>query len=278
MHARKSKNFLLTAVVTLLFGSALIPQTSWPAESEPIFDWTDKSGQEEIDHPLHEKGLIRIDKNRKYIYKVNESEQKNAVAVRVGFAEFNDLENPEESGQVGSTFDENYDNSNSPMVLIDYEWQLFRTPIGKLGVRMGGGVFYAQGNGHFVSTTNQSKTPREVFTFFAVPVNLGATYRMQIWDQQLIVPYGEGGLTAIGFAEIRDDDKGPKFGGAPAGYFAAGAAFNLTYFDNLSRIMLDREYGINRVYLTGEYRAIIGLSQNYDFTSDFINGGIMMEF
>jgi hypothetical protein len=46
----------------------------------------------------------------------------------------------------------------------------------------------------------------------------------------------------------------------------------------MSAIQLDREYGINRVYLTAEFRGIVSITQNYDFTSNLINGGLLMEF
>ncbi len=262
----------------LFFSYCMLFASGAMAQENKVFDWQGKDNEQEVDHPFYEKGLIRIDKDRKYIYKVDESEQKRAISVRMGFLELVNLENPDQAGQAGASFDENYDASNAPAVLVDYEWELFKSPLGKFNLKAGAGAFYAQGNGHFVSGTNENLEPREVFTFFAIPLSAGAVYRMQIWHNQLLVPYAEGGGTAFGFAEFRDDDKGPKFGGAPAAYFAGGGALNLTYFDALSRIMLDREYGINRIYLTGEYRAYVGLSQNYDFTSDFFNGGLLMEF
>lgn len=247
-------------------------------EGEKVFDWNKYQNAKEVPHPFAEKGLIRITKDRTYIYKVDESEQKRAFSLRIGIFNPENLENPEQSGQAGATFAENYDQASNPAVMFDYEWQWFKMPIGKVGARAGVGVFIAQGNGHFSSTVNQGKTPREIFTFWAAPVSVGAVYRLQIWDKQLFIPYGEGGGMGIPFGEFRDDSKPPKWGGSYAAYFAGGLAFNLTYFDAMSAIQLDREYGINRVYLTAEYRKILTLSQNYDFSSDLVNGGLLMEF
>jgi hypothetical protein len=103
-------------------------------------------------------------------------------------------------------------------------------------------------------------------------------YRIQFWDKQLIVPYAEGGGTGFTFGEMRDDGHGPKFGASPAAYFALGGALNMTYFDNFSRIQLDREYGINRVYLMLEYRNELALVKRFDFSSDFFNAGFLMEY
>jgi len=256
------------------------PEESRPSSgsSEKIFDWSKHENATEVPHPFAEKGLMRITRDRTYIYKVDETPQTRAASLRIGIFNPVNLENPDTAGQRGSTFEENYDQSTNPAIMFDYEWQLWKTAIGKIGVRAGTGIYIAQGNGHFVSAVNADQTPREIFTFWAMPNALGAVYRMQLWDRQLFVPYAEGGGIAFTFGEFRDDDRPPKWGGALAGYYAAGLAFNLTYFDALARIQLDREYGINRVYLTMEYRGIVAITQKYDFTSDLINGGFLMEF
>ncbi len=247
-------------------------------DGEKTFDWKKYEGATEVPHPFAEKGLTRISKDRTYWYKVDQSEQRRAFSLRVGIFNPENLENPDQSGLRGATFDENYDQASNPAVMFDYEWQLWQMAIGKIGLRAGTGIFIAQGNGHFASEVNQNLTPREIFTFWAAPTSLGAVYRLQFWDKQLLVPYGEGGGMAIPFGEFRDDDRPPKWGGAFAAYFAGGLAINLTYFDAMSTIQLDREYGINRVFLTAEYRQIIALTQTYDFSSALVNGGLLMEF
>lgn len=254
------------------------PKYQSDGTSEKVFDWSKYENAKEVPHPFAEKGLMRITKDRTYIYKVDQTDQKRAASFRIGIFNPENLANPDAKGQAGSTFDENYDQATNPAIMFDYEWQLWRMPVGKVGVRAGTGVFIAQGNGHFSSPVNQGRTPREIFTFWAMPTVLGAVYRLQFWDKQLFVPYAEGGGMAIPFGEFRDDDRPPKWGGAFAAYYVGGVAMNLTYFDKMSGIQLDREYGINRVYLTAEYRGIVGLSSNYDFTSTLINGGLLMEF
>jgi hypothetical protein len=246
------------------------------SSGEKIFDWSKHRGETQVKHPFAEKGLIRIGKDKAYYYKVNESEQKRAASMHVGLYDPVNLSNPDSSYH--ATFAENYDQSSNPTVIFEYEWQGWRNPFGKFGIRAGTGVFVAQGHGHFVEGVNANLVPREQFTFVAMPNTLGVIYRMHIWHKQLFVPYAEGGGIAFTFGEFRDDDKAPKWGGALALYGAAGLAVNLTYFDYMTRTQLDREYGINACYLTVEYRHVASLSQRFDFTSDFFNGGFLVEF
>ena len=245
--------------------------------SRPIFDWSKHKGEKEVPHPFADKGLIRIQEDGTYIYRTDESPQKNAFDFHIGLFDFQNLKNPE----TGATFRDNYNETSSPSLLVNYEWQFFHTPVGKLGLRAGGGLYVAQGHGHFVHADDPDlvgKMPLTTFTLFVVPISAGAVYRMQFWDKQLIVPYAEGGGTGFTFSELRDDGHGPKFGASPAAYFALGGALNMTYFDNFSRIQLDREYGINRVYLMLEYRNELALVKRFDFSSDFFNAGFLMEY
>jgi hypothetical protein len=245
-----------------------------------LFDWSKHQNATEVAHPYAEKGLMRITRDKTYIYRVSESEQQTAAQIRFGAYNPENLEAPPNSDGTRSTFEENYNQTDNPAVMVDWEWQLWKSPIGKWGITAGAGAYVAQGNGHFAGNINaqEGKTPLEVFTLAVIPVNAGVTYRLQIWDKQMIVPYASGGGTIFGFGEFRDDNKAPKWGGSYGAYFAGGGALNLTYFDALSKIQLDREYGINAVYLTAEYRNIVGLSSNFDFSSNFVNGGFLLEY
>jgi hypothetical protein len=247
-------------------------------KSEKIFDWSKHQNERLVPHPFAEKGLMRITKQNEYIYKVNETPQNRAAGFRLGSFNPVNLENPDKHGEEGATFEQNYNQTDSPALMFDYEWHLWKTGIGKMGLKAGSGAYVAQGNGHFKNEYNAGLPPREVLTFWAMPNSLGVVYRMHRWDKQLLVPYAEGGGVVMAFGEVRDDGKAPKWGGALAAYYAFGCGLNLTYFDAMSRIQLDREYGINRVYLVAEFRGMIAITQRYDFTSDMIDAGLLMEF
>lgn len=255
------------------------PPPESEGKSHPRFDWDKYKGQTKVPHPDAKKGLLRVTSDKMYIYGTKTSEQSRAFSFRFGYYDPINLENPDTAGQPYSTIEENYDSTGNPTLLFDYEWQLFHFGFGKLGLKVGSGIYFAQGHGHFESTQPAGvDTPREQFTLLIFPNSLGAVARFQIWDDQLLVPYVDGGLTAFAMTELRSDNMGPKFGGALATYWAAGGQVNLSYFDALSRATLDREYGINRIYLVGEYRYILSLGGKFDFTSDLINGGFLMEF
>jgi len=241
-----------------------------------IFDWSKHKGETEVAHPFAEKGLIRISKDGTYYYKVDESTSHQAMSLQVGMFNPMNLKNPDAPSNV-NTFADNYDQTSNPAFLFTKEWQMWTGALGKVSFQLGSGAFIAQGHGHFAGQYDQALTPMEVFTFVAMPNNVGVVYRLQFTHRPLFLPFIDGGGTAFTFAELRDDTRGPKFGGALAAYAGAGVGLNLTYFDYMSRIQLDHEYGITAVYLTAEYRRYQGFTR-YDFTSDYINGGFLLEY
>ncbi len=110
------------------------------------------------------------------------------------------------------------------------------------------------------------------------PNQLTAIYKFQYADEQIFVPYVEGGAGYFTFMEVRDDGQSTKFGGAAVTVAAAGANILLDWLDRQSVRQLDNEYGINHVWLTGEYRYIVGLNPTFDFTSGVISAGLMVDF
>lgn len=230
-----------------------------------------------IKHPYAEKGLVRITQDRTYVYRVPKSEQKNAVGFRFGVFNPENLENSE----TGATFADLYETTDAPIIFLEYEWQWFQTAVGKFGLKIGSGLFVAEGSGNFKNNyaENGSKNkPLEKFTFVAFPNSVGAVYRAQFYDRQPLVPYVDGGLMGITFAEFRDDKDLPKLGLGTAAFFSAGGALNLGLLDSLSLLELDREYGINSIFLTGEFRQVVQLGGRFNFESSTVTGGVLMEF
>ncbi|RME16570.1 MAG: hypothetical protein D6797_04230 [Bdellovibrio sp.] len=230
-----------------------------------------------IHHPFAKKGLTVIDKEGVYHYKVKASPQDKAASLRLGFISFPQLTNKE-----GTLFSSLYPDSSSPFLLGDYEWQFWRGGWGKLGIKVGSGIYFTQGNGVFKSSENAGKTPKEVFTFVLFPNNASVIYRAQLWDTQWLVPFAEGGLDYFTFLESRDDHKNPplgaKAGGALAAHWAAGAGINTSLLAKEAALELDREYGINSAWFMAEFRMIIGLNNTYDFSSSSFNFGVLLEF
>lgn len=239
---------------------------------------TVQQGETKIRHPFAEKGLIRITKDKTYVYQVSKSKQDRAISFRGGLFEPTELGNPE----TGATFSDTYDQTQGPIVFFEYEWQWLRGSLGKLGFKVGSGVFATQGNGRFRNEFDENgpdrSTPKEQFTFVAFPNSASAVYRFQLYDDQMFVPYVDGGVMAMSFLEWRDDLDFPKLGLSPTGFFSGGMAFNLQALDSLAILGLDREYGINNIYFMAEFRQLVNIGSDYDFTAPAFNGGFMFEF
>lgn len=236
-----------------------------------MIELSEQGPETKIRHPYAGKGLIKITRDKTYIYKVPKSDQTKAGSIRFGLFTPKELKNPD----TGLFFTDFYDSDN-PAMLFDYEWQISQK-FGKLGFKIGTGLAMAQGSGQFETDANDSLDPKEKFTFIVLPGTVGLIYRMQYWDRQLFIPYVDGGGAVFAFSELRDDGQRPKFGGAIGVYAAAGLGIDLNRFDTISMLELDREYSINGVYFTAEYRYIVGLGR-FDFTSDIINAGLTVEF
>ncbi|MCB0349840.1 MAG: hypothetical protein KDD38_01575 [Bdellovibrionales bacterium] len=231
-----------------------------------------------IEHPNASKGLIKIDKDKIYHYRVKHTDQKNAGSFRLGTYEPLNLINPENTTL---TYTSLYGDSAPILLLYDQERQFFQK-FGKLAWKFGGGLYLANGHGEFAEPNpDPTAIPPEKFTLFVFPLNVGAIYRLHYFKNQWIVPYVEGGLDAFCFGETRDDDQNPsigaKLGIAPATHFSLGGSISLGKNAN-SFLDLDREYGINAVYLTFEYRNYISLSDKFDFSGEALTGGITAEY
>lgn len=236
-------------------------------------EFPNKTPPKKIRHPFAAKGLTKITRDGTYIYKVKTSDQTRASSMKFGLFSPTKLENKD----TGAIYEDFYDTGN-PALLYDYEWQFFRK-VGKLGFKLGTGVAMASGNGRFKNDGNLTGQvePKEKFTFVTIPNSAGLILRLQFTEDQIIVPYAEGGGVGFIFGEFRDDGDTPKGGAAFGAYAAAGVAFSLDFLDRISMLELDREYSINSVYLTAEYRQYVGFG-NFNFSSELINGGVTLEF
>jgi len=241
-----------------------------PKDAPPV-------GTIKVPHNQAKKGLIRIDKKGIYFYRTPETPQHYAASFRFG-----NLQAPNLANQVnGVTFAELYTDGSIPLFLFDLEWQ-FMQSVGKLGIKFGSGLLVTSGNGRFENPPNGDPTieAREKFTFVMFPNNLALIYRAEFFDGQPVVPFAEAGVDYFVLAEFRDDNKPPlgRWAGSTAFHVAFGGSLLLDFLDKDSVMQLDKEYGINHVWLTGEFRAINSINKTFDFTSNLINFGLTAEF
>lgn len=248
-----------------------------PDSAENISENSDESLKydgtrvKKIKHPLSKSGLYKITAEGHYLYKTERTPQDHGGSFRIGSISLENFSNPKNSNV---TFQSIYGDESSAILLIDYEWQLTQTG-GKLGWKVGSGLMTASGKGRFVS---DSSPALEEFNFFLFPNSVAGIYRFQYWERQWFVPFVELGVDYFTFIELRDDDKGAKLGGTAGAHAAGGISFSLTALDKNNLAVLDQEYGVNNLWLTIELRALLGLNQAMDISSNFLNAGILVEF
>jgi hypothetical protein len=247
----------------------MIPNQQTAEESQPTRVIPSKDKQY-IDHPWSEKGLIKIEKSGVYRYKTTESPIDAAFSIRAGTFDPVNLENPD----ADVAFGEIYNPTSGPMLLLDYELRFLKS-FGKMGLKLGGGLFLTSGRGVFEEDPTVQALER--YTFVTVPLTAGLIYRAQYFDKQPIVLYAEGGGMAIPFLELRDDGNGTKVGGSYGLFFAGGLQVDMALFGAEDIMNLDREYGINRMWLQVEFRSQINLGK-FDFSGNIINAGFLFEY
>lgn len=221
---------------------------------------------------LSERGLFKITKKGGFQYRVDESPQNSAASFRFGVASFPNLQNAS-----GIGFDHIYGEDKKPILLVDYEWQFYQG-FGKLGLKVESGLMLASGKGQFATPYQGSTDAMEKYTFYMFPNSLAAIYRLDLFHRQWLVPFGEVGIDYLTFIEARDDGNDIKFGGAPHFHIAVGGSFLLDTLNREAMVDVDKQYGVNHIWLTAEYRRLESLGANFDFSDDLFNAGIMVEF
>ncbi len=244
-----------------------------PVQAETSSD----SGRKKIAHPDAKKGLYLIDQNTgRYYYKTQKLSSKNqATSIRIG-----SITRPNitmETGGIVYDFGLIYGDNDLPYLMLDYEWQPFRS-FGKLGVVMGIGFFTASGSGRFANPAIENGEAKEQFTFIGLPISAGGIYRLEFSDRQWFAPFVVGGMSYYVLGEIRDDGKAPKVVGTPAGYAGGGVLFNITRWSRDIDFIMDREYGINNMWLAAEFRTVQSLNEDLDVSSDIFNIGISVDY
>ncbi len=238
---------------------------------------TKGSPTEYIGRPGQERPL-EMRANGEFKYATEQTEQTGSASFRVGFFAPPMIKN--DKTKPPTTFESVYTKDQLPVLFFDYELPITKK-LGQLGVKIGSGVFVASGKGRFeIDDPNRraNDIPLEQYTFLMLPNTATAIYRFQYKDGQTLVPYIEGGAGFFTFAEFRDDNSSPRFGGALTTVAAGGLNILMDWIDPQAIRNLDTEYGINHVYLSLEARQIIGLNKSYDFTSSVFNAGFTMQF
>jgi hypothetical protein len=145
---------------------------------------------------------------------------------------------------------------------LGYElWQAF----GTVGVALAADWGSVGGKGLYAGT-NGTKSADDT-SFNTVPVRVLATYRFDVLARRWgipVVPFGKVGLAYTfwwitkGDGGIATDGEAQALGGKWGYELAAGLALELNFFDPMLGRELDEGFGINSVYLQGQFMRVTG--------------------
>ena len=218
--------------------------------------------------------LIHISQTGVHQYKVTTSSLIGSIGLSLGFF-------PAPSLNVDNiNYEDIYKSSSNMAFFLNYEWK-FLKKIGYLSLLPEIGFSWASGNGLFAPGSDAAEKgyePKERYSLFVMPIGVGLVYRLQYWKNQMFTPFAIGGGSYFGLLEVRDDGNSFGISATPAIYFGGGVQFLLDSLSRKAINTLDREFGINHIYIIAEARQYIGLSQNLNFSGFVISGGVRVDF
>ena len=218
--------------------------------------------------------LIHISQTGVHQYKVTTSSLIGSIGLSLGVF-------PAPSLNVDNiSYEDIYKSSSNMAFFLNYEWK-FLKKIGYLSLLPEIGFSWATGNGLFAPGSDAAEKgyePKEKYLLFVMPIGVGLVYRLQYWKNQIFTPFAIGGGSYFGLLEVRDDGNSFGISATPAIYFGGGVQFLLDSLSRKAINTLDREFGINHIYIIAEARQYIGLSQNLNFSGFVISGGVRVDF
>lgn len=226
---------------------------------------------QKVQHPEASKGLIKIDKERNYIYEVPSPKRTSSASFRYSTLSAPKIENETTT----LSYTDIYGESNLGVVNFEFEYNPFEWT-NNLGGLISFGLATTNGNGRFKkSLANESI---EKFTLYVIPVSFSAQYRFEYLERQWFSPYITLGLTGILAAETRDDGKKVNTIGAPAINGGGGLLVSISSWDREGSFSLMSEYGITHLWLNFDFKMLQSLSSKNDFSSPMVGAGITMDY
>ena len=225
-----------------------------------------------IYHPNQEKGLYKINKNGEYLYKYERSKLNGFLHIKFGSYNFENFPTEVE----GAQFIDFYDSNSALSFLLEYDWPIFKK-FQSLSLNFSGGLSYNRGRGQFVDASITTSA-RERYTLWFLPMGVGLTYKLKFISNQIFLPYVNGSLNYNLLLEYREGFEAFKYLGIFGAHFAGGVAINLGWFERLTALQLDQEFGINNIYLTLEGRQVVSFEDENDISGFVFLGGLSFEY
>jgi hypothetical protein len=237
-----------------------------------------------VENSAAREGLVRIKKDGTYVYDVKRKLRTESSTVTFGQANYPDIsidvaQVDAQGNPTGATqnfnFKDFYNETSGLIVGYDYNWFPFIDK-GKLGAEAGLSAMFVSGHGKLTASPNPDS--KEAFTFITLPLTLGAIYRMEWKDKQLLAPYVAGGGTYVVLLEKREDKSTPNVIGGFGFYGKAGVLLNLGVLDSDMGFQLDSEYGISNMWVSLEFKAVEVSGDAFSFSNKYVNAGLSFDF
>lgn len=247
-------------------------------ETKPLFKLPPgpkNGGTVKMSHPNSNKGLVSISSDGIYQYKTKIKERTQSSSFKVSMMTPPTID----SGNSAITYESMYGNSNIVALKFDYEWEPFSTNR-NWGLKMGGGIAMASGQGFFKNESPNRTQSRaeEKYTLYMVPATLMINYRFEYSKRQWLVPYVLGGVEGYGLAEIRSDNRRNNFAWSASAGGGGGLLLPISRIDKQQAFTISEEYGISDMWLSIEGVYMQGLVSEVDFTHQQINVGVQVDF
>ncbi|MEZ4320201.1 MAG: hypothetical protein R3F61_22170 [Myxococcota bacterium] len=140
-----------------------------------------------------------------------------------------------------------------------------------------------------VSASGSSSDVKTMLTWY--PLGLSGSFRLQILDEQIIVPYARLGADFVPWTELTDNAAGgkDKVSGSKLGHhYAIGGGILLDTFAPARASLLEAQTGINDTYITIEWRRQNIDSRNlpwapkevdgFDFSGSMLTVGLKLDY
>ena len=179
---------------------------------------------------------------------------------------------------LANDFDTIYGKGFSPDASLFYEYQMLHSEIyGTLGVLANFGVGFYSGAGRFAITLGGfSPESHTQFQFFALPLVVGPTYRLNL--THYLIPFVTVGPALIPYFELRNDEKRGFHGMSKGLYASGGVMLPIDWLSRASSADLYYEHGVKRTSLTAEYSRLSTLSGDVTYNIYGLNIGLIFEY
>jgi hypothetical protein len=176
-----------------------------------------------------------------------------------------------------------YGDSGHNMLQLEFGPQFFR--FFEVDLQVG---FYQE----LATTVSASGDPSDVKTMLTwFPLGLSGTFRLQILDEQVVVPHARLGADLVPWTELTDNGTGGKdrLAGSKVGHhYAFGASLLLDIFAPARASLLEAQTGINDTYVTIEWRRqnidsrtlpwSPASSDGFDFSGSMLTVGLKLDY